>query len=80
MDTLKVIHFDSVRHHALRGDFSRWLLGVIQDEELAAAVEAIENDLVGRVSVEAENARRRMFEEVCARYLPDLADLVRERW
>jgi phosphoglycolate phosphatase (TIGR01487 family) len=71
-DALKVVHVDSVRHHALRGDFSRWLLSVIQDEELAAVIEAIENDLIARISVDAEHTRRRMFEEVVARYLPDL--------
>ena len=37
-----------LEHHLAHGDFSRWILGTIQDRDLAAAVGAIERNLVAR--------------------------------
>jgi hydroxymethylpyrimidine pyrophosphatase-like HAD family hydrolase len=66
---LETVDTESVQHHALRGDFSRWVLGVIQDRELGALLAAIENDLMARFSTDAEHARRRIVDEITARYL-----------
>jgi hydroxymethylpyrimidine pyrophosphatase-like HAD family hydrolase len=56
-------------HHLEHGDFSRWILGTIQDRELAAAVGAIERNLLARRAADLLHARERLLEEIDSRYL-----------
>jgi hypothetical protein len=62
---------ESVLHHALHGDFSRWVSGTIQDRELGAVLATVENDLMARQSADAEHARQRILAEIGDRYLAD---------
>ncbi len=68
---------ESIRHHGLRGDFSRWLVGVVQDPDLAAIVGAVENDLAARIGVDVARARRRLVHELASRYADE--DVAPER-
>jgi hydroxymethylpyrimidine pyrophosphatase-like HAD family hydrolase len=56
-------------HHLERGDFSRWILGTLQDRDLAAAVGALERNLLARRAADLAHARERLTEEVDSRYL-----------
>ena len=58
-----------VAHHTKHGDFSRWILGTIQDRDLAAAVAAIEHNILARQAADLLHARERLFDEVDSRYL-----------
>jgi len=57
-----------IEHHLLRGDFSRWLLGTVQDRDLAAAVGAIERNAIARRAGGLLSARERISHEVARRY------------
>lgn len=59
-----------VENHLLRGDFSRWLTGAIQDRDLAAVAAATERDFAAHRSVEVERAREHLRTQVQARYYP----------
>jgi hypothetical protein len=51
-----------LRHHAARGDFSRWIDGVFGDHDLADRVHAIEPAIDGAADPEAlESARRQLL-------------------
>lgn len=58
-------------HHLRHGDFSRWLIGSVQDRELAASVGAIERRIVARRASELLQARDRLVDEINSRYLTD---------
>ncbi len=58
----------SAEHHLGRGDFSRWVVGTLQDRELGAAVAAVERDLLARRSHDVERARDRILAEIAERY------------
>ena len=62
-----------VAHHLHHGDFSRWMTGTLQDRGLAAAVAAIERDLLARQGAEVQRARDAIVAEVESRYLADEA-------
>jgi len=57
-----------VEHHLLHGDFSRWVLGTLQDRELAASVGAIERSAIAPRSAGLLSARKRIGHEVAKRY------------
>jgi hypothetical protein len=59
---------DSVLHHALRGDFSRWALGAVQDRSLGSALAAAENDCSARVGSAVNALRRRAAAALEQRY------------
>jgi len=56
-------------HHLEHGDFSRWIVGTIQDRDLAAAVGAIERNVIARRAADLLHARERLLNEVESRYL-----------
>jgi hydroxymethylpyrimidine pyrophosphatase-like HAD family hydrolase len=56
-------------HHLEHGDFSRWILGSMQDRELAAVVGAIERSVLARRAADLLQARERLLDEVRSRYL-----------
>jgi hypothetical protein len=56
-------------HHLERGDFSRWILGTLQDRDLAAAVGALERNLLARHAADLAHVRERLTEEIDSRYL-----------
>jgi hypothetical protein len=59
-----------VKHHALHGDFSRWIREVLQDTALGEAISIIERDLARSVSPAAiETARVRILRAIEERYL-----------
>jgi hydroxymethylpyrimidine pyrophosphatase-like HAD family hydrolase len=45
-DAVLRIEGDSLRHHAINGDFSRWISEVIRDQDLAAEVRKMEREYV----------------------------------
>jgi len=59
-----------VENHLLRGDFSRWLTGAIQDRDLAAVAAATERDFAGHRAAEVQRAREHLRTHVEARYHP----------
>jgi hydroxymethylpyrimidine pyrophosphatase-like HAD family hydrolase len=66
-------HEEVVKHHAMHGDFSRWIRDVLQDGALAETVSVIERDLANlaqNVSPPAvETARVRILRAIEDRYL-----------
>lgn len=58
----------SIVHHALRGDFSRWALGAVQDRSLGSFLGAVENDCSARAASAAKTFRRRAAAELQRRY------------
>lgn len=58
----------AVDHHALRGDFSRWAVGAVQDSALGAELAAAEREVADRRLATAQDARRRMVAAVEHRY------------
>ena len=63
-------HEEVVKHHAMHGDFSRWIRDVLQDGALAETISVIERDLAQRVSPPAvETARVRILRAIEDRYL-----------
>ena len=59
-----------LRHHAARGDLSRWLREAIQDAELALTVAALEEAFVttARADVDAERLRHTLLRVIERRY------------
>jgi len=58
----------AIDHHALRGDFSRWVVGVLQDNALAAQLAATEREVSDRHEATLQAARQRMVDAVERRY------------
>jgi hydroxymethylpyrimidine pyrophosphatase-like HAD family hydrolase len=59
-----------VKHHAIHGDFSRWIRDVLQDAALAETISNVERDLTPSVSAPAvEAARVRLLRAIEERYL-----------
>jgi hypothetical protein len=58
----------ATEYHLCRGDFSRWVVGTLQDRELGAALAAIERDLLTRRARDVEIARDRLLTEIADRY------------
>ncbi|GAA0808255.1 phosphoglycolate phosphatase [Spirilliplanes yamanashiensis] len=58
----------TVRHHALNGDFSRWVADVYRDHLLAGLIRTAERDLA--THGDAGRTRRLLTELVAVRYLP----------
>jgi hypothetical protein len=56
-------------HHLGQGDFSRWMIRTLQDRGLAAAVAAVEREVLARRAAELERARHAIVEAVETRYL-----------
>ena len=59
---------DSIVHHALQGDFSRWAVGAVQDRVLGSLLAAVENECVSSITTAARSLRRRAASEVEQRY------------
>lgn len=59
----------TVAYHADRGDFSRWIRGVLADHALAREVAHVERDLRARRSAAVEDARSQIQGVVLHRYL-----------
>ena len=66
-------HLDAgtVAFHADRGDFSRWVAGVLGDADLAHELALVERDLVARHAAAAEDTRLEIRRAVQRRYLKD---------
>jgi hypothetical protein len=58
-----------VEHHLLRGDFSRWFTGTLQDGELGRMSAIVEHELLSGRAQEIEQARRRLLDDIEDRYL-----------
>lgn len=58
----------AAEYHLCRGDFSRWLIGTLQDRELGAAVGAVERELLTRRAQDVERAREQVLAEIGERY------------
>jgi phosphoglycolate phosphatase-like HAD superfamily hydrolase len=58
-------------HHLEHGDFSRWIIGTIQDRQLGAVAGAVERDVLAHRAADILRARRRLLDELESRYLED---------
>jgi hypothetical protein len=58
----------TVAYHAGRGDFSRWVSGVLADQDLASELAAIEDEFTTRSAAAVEAARDRIRRAVRRRY------------
>jgi hydroxymethylpyrimidine pyrophosphatase-like HAD family hydrolase len=65
---------DSIVHHALRGDFSRWAVGAVQDRVLGSLLAAVENECAAKVTIAVNGVRQRAATAVTQRYGLDDAD------
>lgn len=65
----------SAEYHLCRGDFSRWVVGSLQDRELGAALAVVERDLLARRARDVQRARERVLAEVADRYDGPLGDV-----
>ena len=61
----------ALEFHLERGDFSRWLERVINDDKLAAEVASWEDELAAHRAVEVERVRQQLIRAVRDRYLDD---------
>lgn len=59
---------ETILHHALRGDFSRWALGAVQDRSLGSLLAAVENDCSARVASAVKSFRHRAVAVLEQRY------------
>lgn len=59
---------DSITHHALRGDFSRWAVGAVRDRILGSLLAAIENECAAKVTIAANGVRQQAAAAVAQRY------------
>jgi hydroxymethylpyrimidine pyrophosphatase-like HAD family hydrolase len=59
---------DSVVHHALRGDFSRWAVGAVQDRALGSLLAGFENECAAKITIAANGVRQRVETAVAQRY------------
>jgi len=58
-----------VKHHAMHGDFSRWIRDVLQDAALAETISIVERDVAQGASPPAvETARVRILRAIEDRY------------
>jgi len=55
-------------YHLARGDFSRWITGVLADRSLGTHLAAIERDVGHRHAAELERARHRIIRAIDGRY------------
>jgi hydroxymethylpyrimidine pyrophosphatase-like HAD family hydrolase len=55
-------------YHLARGDFSRWITGVLADRSLGTHLAAIERDVGHRHAAELERARHRIIQAIDGRY------------
>jgi hypothetical protein len=62
-----------IAYHLERGDFSRWITGVLRDRHLATTASAIERDVLTRRAADILHARERLGDAIDARYR-DAAD------
>ena len=67
---LKLVDPAVIVNHLLRGDFSRWLSGAIQDRDLAAVAAATERDFIGHRTAEVRRARDHLRTTIETRYHP----------
>lgn len=51
---VETVAFDSLRHHMIAGDFSRWVAGVLGDEYLAAGLRKLERTAAAGTSPNRE--------------------------
>jgi phosphoserine phosphatase len=65
---IRAVPDEAILHHALRGDFSRWALGAVQDRSLGSALAAVENDCSARVSSAVKAFRRHAASALEQRY------------
>lgn len=68
VDQLSAVADDSIIHHALQGDFSRWAVGAVQDRVLGSLLAAIENECAAKVTIAATGVRQRAADAVAQRY------------
>jgi hydroxymethylpyrimidine pyrophosphatase-like HAD family hydrolase len=66
---LRHCDLDTLDYHLTRGDFSRWVLGVLDDHDLGTDLAAIERDLILERTSELERARQRAIDSIERRYL-----------
>ena len=59
---------EAAEYHLCRGDFSRWVIGTLQDRELGAALGALERDLLSRRARDVERSRDRILSAITDRY------------
>ncbi|HET8589947.1 MAG TPA: HAD hydrolase family protein [Nakamurella sp.] len=65
---LRSVPDESIVHHALRGDFSRWAVGALQDRVLGSLLSARETDLAARIGAGAADFRDRAGSDLARRY------------
>jgi len=58
-----------IDHHLPRGDFSRWILDVLQDPELGARIAAIEREVADRHKLDLDRARGQIRDTIEQCYL-----------
>lgn len=66
---LLLVPAETVQHHALNRDFSRWSFNVLQDRELGALLFGTENELTARYANDLDHFRQRLLTEIRQRYL-----------
>ena len=66
----QIRHCDSavLAYHLARGDFSRWITGVLADRSLGTHLAAIERDVGHHHAAELERARHRIIHAIDGRY------------
>jgi hypothetical protein len=66
---LRLVPAETVQHHALNRDFSRWSFTVLADRELGALLFGAENELTARYANDRDHFRQRLLTDVRQRYL-----------
>lgn len=59
---------DSIVHHALQGDFSRWAVGAVQDRVLGSLLAAVENECAAKIGIATNGVRQQAATAVAQRY------------
>jgi len=65
---LRTVDSSVIGLHLSKGDFSRWLIGSLQDRQLAAIAAAIERDVLAHRTLELQRARARLLSAIEAFY------------
>ena len=65
---------ETIEHHAVHGDFSRWAIGALRDHDLAVRIAAAENQFTSRLSVETVRLRKRLIADIRDRYHEPIAE------
>ncbi len=65
---LEICESSSLAHHLRGGDFSRWVEGVIADDELAAALRSVEERRAAPLHISLDEARRELIAAIENRY------------